>query len=399
MMSVTVTGLNCRYCIVFVLGLALSVLAACHGKDQGGGYQAGPPEVTVGTPIQDQVTDWDEYTGRFAAVKSVDVRSRVSGYLEQVNFTEGTIIEKGALLFVVDPRPFQAALDEKKADMEQAQAQLELAQNELNRAKRLHKTKAISDEQLDARIQAKDEAHAGLDAARAQVKSAALNLEFTHIQAPISGRISRALVTEGNLVTGGSQDSTLLTTIVSLDPIYFYFTSDERAFIRYIRLDRSGSRESSYTTRNPVKLRIGDEDDFIHLGYMDFVDNQIDHSTGTMLVRAVFENPDHIFVPGLFGKIRLLGEGPYPALLIPDEAIATDQSRKIVYTVDDSNMVHTSIINPGEIYKGLRVIRAGLKSGDRVVINGIQRVREGIEVHPIKGEISAEQAVSHTGEQ
>ena len=185
---------------------------------------------------------------------------------------------------------------------------------------------------------------------------------------------------------------------MSLDPIYFYFTSDERAFIRYIRLDRSGNRESSYTTRNPVKLKIGDEEDFVHQGYMDFVDNQIDRSTGTMLVRAVFENPDHIFVPGLFGKIRLLGEGPYPALLIPDEAIATDQSRKIVYTVDDQNMVHTSIVNPGQLFMGLRVIRTGLRPGDRVVINGIQRVREGIEVHPIKGSIITEQTASHTGD-
>lgn len=399
MMSVSIAGINRKYHLLFLLGLALSALAACSGKGQGGGYQAGPPEVTVSTPIQDQVTDWDEYTGRFAAVKSVDVRSRVSGYLEQVNFTEGTIIKKDALLFVVDPRPFQAALDEKKADMEQAQAMLELAQNELNRAKRLHKTRAISDEQLDARLQAKDEALAGLDAARAQVKSAQLNLEFTHIKAAISGRISRALVTEGNLVTGGSQDSTLLTTIVSLDPIYFYFTSDEPAFIRYIRLDRSGNRESSYTTRNPVKLKIGDEEDFVHQGYMDFVDNQIDGSTGTMLVRAVFENPDHIFVPGLFGKIRLLGEGPYPALLIPDEAIATDQSRKIVYTVDDLNMIHTSIVSPGQKYKGLRAIRAGLKPTDRVVINGIQRVREGIEVHPIQGEINAVQSATSNGGQ
>ena len=376
-------------CAGFLVSVVL-LLAACSGRSQqGGAYQPGTPEVTVGTPVQAQVTDWDEYTGRFAAVKSVDVRPRVSGYLEKVNFEEGAIIEKGTLLFVVDPRPYQATLDEKKADMERAQAQLELAQNELNRARRLYKTKAVSEEQLDSRIQAKDEALAGLDAARAQVKSAELDLEFTHIKAPISGRVSRALVSEGNLVSGGSENSTLLTTIVSLDPIYFYFTSDERAYLHYIRLDRSGERESSYTTRNPVKLRIGDEENFQHEGYMDFVDNQIDRSTGTMLARAVFDNPDHIFVPGMFGKIRLLGEGPYPALLIPDEAVATDQSRKIVFTVDTDNVVHTSIVNPAQKYEGLRVIRSGLKPGDRVVINGIQRVREGIKVKPLKGEITA----------
>lgn len=376
-------------CAGFLFSVVLLLLAGCSGQEQGGAYQPGPPEVTVAAPIQDQVTDWDEYTGRFAAVKSVDVRPRVSGYLEKVNFAEGAIIEKGTLLFVVDPRPYQATLDEKKAEKERAQAQLELAQNELNRARRLYKTKAVSEEQLDSRIQAKDEALASLDAARAQVKSAELNLEFTHIKAPISGRVSRALVTEGNLVSGGSENSTLLTTIVSLDPIYFYFTSDERAYLHYIRLDRSGERESSYTTRNPVKLRIGDEEDFQHQGYMDFIDNQIDHSTGTMLARAVFDNPDHIFVPGMFGKIQLLGEGPYPALLIPDEAIATDQSRKIVYVVDDKNMVHTSIVTPAQKFQGLRVLRAGLNPGDRVVINGIQRVREGIKVKPVKGEITA----------
>ena len=373
-----------------LLLLLLLLISACSKDNQQGGFQPGPPDVTVGTPIPADVTEWDEYTGRFAAVKSVDVRPRVSGYLEKINFVEGAIIERGALLFVVDPRPYQALLDEKKADQERAQAQLHLAENELDRARRLFKTKAISEEQQDARIQAKEQAVAALDAAAAQVQSAALNLEFTHIKAPIRGRIGRALVTEGNLVSGGSENSTLLTTIVSLDPIYFYFTSDEQAYIHYMRLDLSGERESSYSTRNPVKLKIGDEEEFRHEGYMDFVDNRIDQSTGTMLVRAVFNNPDNILVPGMFGKIQLLGEGPYSALLIPDEAIGTDQSRKIVFVVDENNIAQTRIIQPARTFKGLRVVREGLQPGDRVVINGIQRVRPGMKVNPIAGEIVAQ---------
>ena len=371
----------------WLIPLILFLVASCGDNAQQGAFRPPPPEVTIAKPLATEVTDWDEYTGRFSAVESVEVRSRVSGYLQEVNFTEGTFVKKDDLLFVVDPRPYKAVLEEKRADLERTQAQLQLAQNELNRAKRLIESKTISEEQLDAKVQARTAAQAEVEAARAQLNFAELDLEFTHIKAPVGGRIGRALVTEGNLVSGGSENSTLLTTIVSMDPIHFYFTGDEQAYIHYLRLDREGGRQSSHYAKNPVKLKIADEQEFKHTGYMDFVDNRIDKSTGTMLGRAVFDNPDNLFVPGMFGKIQLLGEGPYPALLIPDEAIATDQSRKIVFVVDEKNIAQARRIEIAQIVKGLRVVRKGLTADDHVIINGIQRVRPGIEVAPQEGEI------------
>ena len=378
---------NGRVKIWLSVALAAGLPAGCGDNAQQAGFQPPPPQVTVATPLATDVTDWDEYTGRFAAVESVDVRSRVSGYLQEVHFTEGAFVKKDDLLFVVDPRPYQAILEEKKADLDRAKAQLDLANNELNRARRLYETKAISEEQLDAKTQARSAAQAEVEAAKAQLNFARLDLEFTHITAPVSGRIGRALVTEGNLVSGGTENSTLLTTIVSMDPIYFYFTGDEQAYIHYLRLDQEGGRRSSHYANNPVKLKIADEKEFKHSGHMDFVDNRIDESTGTMLGRAVFDNPDNLFVPGMFGKIQLLGEGPYPALLVPDEAIATDQSRKIVFVVDEKNVVQARLIEIAQQVKGLRVVRAGLAPTDRIVINGIQRVRPGIEVAPQPGTI------------
>jgi multidrug efflux system membrane fusion protein len=375
-----------------LLPVTVYILLCCAGctepPGQQGDYQAQPPEVTVARPIRKQVTDWDEYTGRFSAVETVEIRSRVSGYLEQVNFTEGSIVAQDTLLFIIDPRPYQALLDEKQADEKQAQALLRRAENELRRDHRLFDTRAISADQLDLSTQARNEAQAALEAARAQVQSATLDLDFTRIRAPVSGRISRALVTRGNLVSGGSENSTLLTTIVSMDPIYFYFTSDEQAYLHYIRLDLAGERKSSYAKRNPVRLRIGDETEFLHQGYMDFVDNRLDESTGTMLVRAVFDNPDHLFVPGMFGKIQLLGEGPYPAMLIPPEAIANDQGRQIVYVIDEHNTARIKRIDPGQLLNGLRIVREGLAADDRIVINGIQRVRPGMEVSPAETTLS-----------
>ena len=391
--SIFKTGTNNLWALALIAGL----LAGCGDGAQQGGFQPPPPQVTVAMPLATEVTDWDEYTGRFAAVESVDVRSRVSGYLQEVHFTEGSFVKKDDLLFVVDPRPYKAILEEKKADLDRARAQLALAKNELNRARRLYETKAISEEQLDAKTQARSAAQAELEAVQAQLNFAQLDLEFTHITAPISGRIGRALVTDGNLVSGGTENSTLLTTIVSMDPIYFYFTGDEQAYIHYLRLDQEGGRRSSHYAKNPVKLKIADEQEFKHTGHMDFVDNRIDESTGTMLGRAVFNNPDNLFVPGMFGKIQLLGEGPYPALLIPDEAIATDQSRRIVFVVDDKNTVQARLIRIAQRVKGLRVVREGLSATDRIVINGIQRVRPGMEVSPQPGTIQETADTSGSG--
>ena len=341
-----------------------------------------PPKVTVATPLQKSVTDWDEFTGRFAAVNSVDIRARVSGYLESVNFKEGGIVEKGDLLFVIDPRPYVAVLNEAQAALAQENARLVLASNDLERIKRLYGSKAVSEEALDARTQEKLEALAAVEAAKAKVASAQLDVEFTNIKAPIRGRISRALVTEGNLVSGGNEGATLLTTIVSLDPIHFYFTGNEQAYLRYLRLDRAGGRRSSHDVPNPVRLRLGDETEFTHEGHMDFLDNQIDTATGTVQGRAIFSNPDDILVPGMFAEIQLLGEGPYQALLIPDEAIGFDQSEQFVLVLDDENVVRRREVDTGRIEGGLRIVRRGLEPTDLVIIEGMQRARPGSPVIP-----------------
>ena len=367
-----------------ILFFVLFGLASCGGKPP---PSMGPPQVTVATPLVRQITDWDEYTGRLAAVDSVEIRPRVSGYLQSVHFEDGALVKRGDLLFVIDPRPYEAALDEARADLTQAKVRLELASNDLDRAKRLFTARAISEEELDARTKAHREAEASLEAAQAAEKGSALNLEFARIKAPISGRIGRKLVTVGNLVISSGDQPTLLTTIVSVDPVHVYFTADEPAFLRYTRLDEKGIRPSSRTTPNPVRLQLADEQGFPHLGHMDFVDNQIDQATGTMQGRAVFDNPDGDLTPGLFARVKLLGEGPYKALILPDQAIATDQGQRLVYVLGPDNVVAARPVTLGRSLGELRIIRDGLSATDRVVINGIQRVRPGITVAPVEGSI------------
>ena len=346
------------------------------------------PQVTVATPLVRNITDWDEYTGRLAAVDSVEIRARVGGYLESVHFTDGALVKKGDLLFVIDPRPYQAALDETRAQLTRAKVRLELAVNDQDRANRLFASRAISEEELDARTKERREAEAALQEAEASQKAAALNLEFSRVRAPISGRIGRKLVTEGNLVSSGNPDPTLLTTIVSVDPIHVYFTADERAFLRYTRLAEDGMRPSSRNTPNAVRLQLADEQGFPHLGHMDFVDNHVDKATGTMEGRAIFPNPKGDLTPGLFGRIQLLGEGPYVALIVPDQAIGSDQAQRIVYVVGTDNVVTPRPVVLGRSLGDLRVIRRGLKPDERIVINGIQRVRPGAPVSPQEGQIA-----------
>jgi len=347
----------------------------------------GPPEVTVAKPLVRKITDWDEYTGRVAAVESVEIRARVSGYLQASHFHDGGLVKRGDLLFEIDPRPYQAALDEARAELTSARVRLELAANDLDRARRLFASRAISEEELDARTKAKREAEAAIEAGQAAEKAAALNLDFTRIKAPISGRIGRRLVTAGNLVSGEGKDATLLTTIVSVDPVYVYFTADERAYLRYTRLAEQGIRPSSRDTATPVRLQLADEQGFPHQGVMDFVDNVVDQATGTMQGRAVFPNPDGDLTPGLFGRIQLLGEGPYEALIVPDAAVGTDQAQRLVYVVADDGTVTPRPVTLGRSLGGLRVVRSGLAPTDRVVINGIQRVRPGSKVKPVDGQI------------
>lgn len=352
------------------------------------------PQVTVSQPVAREVVEWDEYTGRLEAVESVEVRARVNGYLQSIHFTDGAVVQKGALLFVIDPRPYQEELNRATAALEQAMARSERTQKDLARAQQLVRSRAISQEELDTRSADQREAQEAVQAARAAAEAARLNVEFTQVRAPISGRISRQFVTEGNLVNGGTAQSTLLTTIVSLDPIYGYFEVDERSYLKYSRLWRNGTRSGSREARIPVNLGLADETGFPHQGRLDFLDNRLDPNTGTMTGRAIFPNANLTLTPGLFARIRLPGSSQYGALLISDEAIGTDQTQRFAFVVIDQDTVEYRKVELGPIIDGLRVIRIGLKPEDWVIVNGVQRVRAGVKVDPRKQAILSGAAVA-----
>jgi membrane fusion protein, multidrug efflux system len=343
-----------------------------------------PPAVTVSRALQKEVTEWDEYTGRLAAVDEVEVRAQVSGYLESIHFKDGQIVKKGDLLFIIDPRPYQAVLDRATAQVKQAEAGLALADANLKRTQELATKKVVASQDLDDQRSKQLEAAASLQVAQAEVNAAQLNLDFTRINAPISGRINRHLISEGNLISGGVANATLLTTIVSLDPIQAYFEADEQAYLKYIRLDRSGARRSSRDAANPVKLELADEEGFPHLGKMDFVENRIDVNTATIQGRAIFPNQDLILIPGQFVRLRLLGTPQHPAVLIPDQAIVSDQSQKFIWVVGADDKVEYRKVNPGPMIDGLRVIRDGLKPDERVIVLGLQSARADIKVNPVE---------------
>jgi RND family efflux transporter MFP subunit len=368
--------------------IALAVAIGCAQPAKEGGAPP-PPAVTVANPLVEQIVDWDEYTGRLAAIDRVEVRARVSGYLNSSQFEEGQFVERGDVLFVVDPRPYQASLEAAIAERKRAESALALANLDLDRAERLFKTNAVSAEQRDTASAEFQQATAALEAARAAVAAARLDVEFTEVRAPIAGRIGRKLVTEGNLVTGGSNASTLLTTIVSLDPVHFYFTADESAYLKYVRLDREGQRESSRTAANPVQLKLADEPDFVHVGRMDFVDNEVDQATGTIQGRAIFDNADQVLTPGLFARIRLLGRGPYEALLVPEIAIGADQSRRFVFVIGEDDLPERRYIEPGRTLGDMRIVAAGLTATDQVIVNGTQRVRGQAPVTITRTELPA----------
>jgi RND family efflux transporter MFP subunit len=374
---------------LLAVGICLLAMTGCKPQDaaQTAPPQDAPPAVSVASPEVKTVVEWDEYTARLEAVEAVDVRARVSGYLESINFTEGSVVAEGSLLFVIDPRPFEAEVERLQAEVNQAEAAEENARARFNRAKRLNTENLMSEEEFQLRRTNLMAAAADVQSAKAALEVARLNLEYTEVRAPISGRISRTFVTEGNLVQGGTGETTLLTTIVSLDPVHAYFEASERAYLKYLRLSRSGQRPSSREARNPVYLSLADEEDFPHRGHMDFVDNLLDPNTGTMTGRAVFPNPDQLLTPGLFARVRLPGSGVRETLLIPDAAIGSDQTERYVYVLDDDNVVSYRKIEVGSLVYGLRVVREGLKPGERIVVNGLQRVRPGIAVTPEPGEI------------
>lgn len=358
--------------------LAFLLLAACSPPAP---QAPPPPAVTAAPAIGRTVNEWDEFTGRIEAVGYVEVRPRVSGFIEKVTFTEGKEVKQGDVLFVIDQREYRDALDRAEADLTRAKTQAALAKSESERAEPLVAENAISREEYDARVSSSAQANAGIQSAEAAVRTARLNLEWTQVRAPISGRVSRAEVTRGNVVAGGAPSPTLLTTIVSLDPVYVYFEGDEQAYLRYNQLARDGSRESSRNARNPVRMGLANETGYPHTGYVDFVDNQLNPNTGTIRARAVFSNKDRFFTPGLFARIQLLGSGKFDAVLVQDGAIGTDQDRKFIYVLKPDSTVDYRDVELGRIVEGLRVIRKGVTPGENVIINGLQRIRPGMKVN------------------
>jgi len=368
--------------------IALSVaLAGCERQQQA---TAAPPPlpVTVAQAAKRTVTDWEEFTGRFEAVEEVQVRPRVGGYVTSVEFKDGDMVRAGDLLYVIDSRPFEAVAEQANGQLADARAKTELAKRDLDRGLSLVQSSAVSEQVVDQRRQALQAAHAAEMQAEGALKAAQLNIEFTHVLAPIAGRVSRHLVTAGNLVQGSDNGtSTLLTTIVSMDPIYIYFDVDEATYQQNSKLWFEGKRPSSRDTANPVQVTLTGETKPSHDGKMDFIDNRLDASTGTLRSRAVIPNKDLSILPGQFGRVRLIGSSPYEALLLPDTAIATDQSRKIVFVVKDDDTVEARAVVLGPLDGGLRVIREGLKAEDRVIVDGLQRARVGAKVKPQKAEI------------
>jgi len=370
-----------RPAAAIALVAALSVLAGC-GQGQQQGSAPPPPTVTVATPVQRTVIDHDEYVGRFVAVDAVEVRSRVSGYLAEIRFTDGQMVKKGDLLFVIDHRPFQIALDQMRANLAQARANLSFAEADLARGQELVHNKTITEQVYDQRKQAKSVAEASVTAQEAMVRQAELDLnEYSELRAPVDGRIGDRRVSVGNLVVGGnSNNTTILATIVSVDPIRFEFTFDEASYLRYQRFAGSNGHMGSAEGAVPVALKLIDEPDFKHSGKMDFVDNVIDRSSGTIRGRAVFANPKGLFTPGMFGRIRVVASPPYTALLIPDAAIAAEQARKYVLVVDGGGVARQRYVIPAQLDDGMRVIKEGLNADDRVIVNGLMRARPGVKV-------------------
>ena len=360
---------------------AAALLVGC-GPSGSAAQAPPPPQVSVAAVVEKRVKDWDEFTGRFQAVETVEIRPRVSGYIDKIAFKEGSLVKQGDLLFVIDPRPYQADYDRAAADLKRYKTALELARIESTRVQRLRESGAVSQEELDERTSTVAQAEANVAGAQAALESAALNMGFTRVTSPVTGRVSRAEVTRGNLVTGGNNGGTLLSSVVSMDPIYLYFDSDEQAYLRYMEMARSGERTSPREATSPVHIGLANEEGFPHSGTMDFVDNQLNPQTGTIRARAVFANKDGLFTPGLFARVQLVGSDDYNAILIDDRAVNTDQSQKYVFLLGADNKVEYRKIKLGRVIDGLRIVREGLKPGDVIVVNGAQRVHPGLTVAP-----------------
>ena len=377
--------------IVAVVAVGIGWYATRGGSSSQASSAPPPPPVTVSTPLRHEVVEHDEYTGQFAAVDYVELRARVSGYLQEIHFEDGQLVKQGDLLFLIDPRPYEIALASAQAQVDQANASIEFASREVQRAEVLRQKDFVAQSTYDQRLQQLRSGTASLEAAKAAVRDAQLNLEFCHITAPVSGRIGRHEVSIGNLVSGGNggtTTTTLLTTIVSLDPIYFYFDMSEADFLGYQRAVAKGEQLANRSDPVPVEGHLVDETAWTLKGKLDFINNQVDRGAGTIRVRAVFPNPNYLLTPGQFARVRVPGSEPYQALLVPDEAVVTDQSRKLLMTVKEDGTVVPKVVRPGPTYEGLRIIRSGIQPTDRIVINGLLRARPGAKVTPQPGTIA-----------
>jgi RND family efflux transporter MFP subunit len=381
-----------------VIGIFGLFVAGC-GK--GGGEQQAqqmpPPKVTVAPVTQKKVVEWEVFTGRTEAVETVEVRARVSGHIQEVGFQSGQLVKKGDVLFVVDPRWHQAEYERRNAEYEQAKVRLETAEREARRTEQLLASKAISVEEAEGRQSRFSEAKAGLLAAEAARNFAKLDLDYTEVRAPIDGRLSRALVTPGNFVSGMAGGATLLTTIVTVDPVYVYADFDENSLLRYNDLIRQKKLPAGESGKVPVELQLGNEEGFPHRGYIESFDNRLDAGTGSILLRAVFPNNDGTIVPGLFARIRVPLSERYEALLVDESAIGTDQALKFVLTLSSSNTVEYRKVDLGPIIEGMRVVRSGLKAGEEIVVNGLARVRPGMPVTAERAAVAKDETPQEKG--
>ncbi len=367
--------------VIAIAGLSTIVAAGCARTSAQQGAPP-PPKVTVAEVVSRDVTEWDEFTGRLEAVNTVSVRPRVSGYVSSVRFEEGAIVHRGDPLFTIDPRPFQAEVDRLRAELVRARATVQRAGSELKRAERLAAESAMSREEHDRRAAFAQESTASVDAVAAALRAAELNLEFTRVASPITGRVGRAIVTEGNLVSSGPGEATLMATVVSIDPMYAAFDADEQTLARYLDSPRNG--KTAGTDGPKLRIALADDPDFAREGRLHFLDNQVDPATGTIRGRAIIRNPDGALTPGLFVRVRLPGGGAYTGVLIQDRAVGTDLDKRFVYVVSGDRTIQYRTVTLGPMVEGLRVVRSGLKAGDLVVVNGLQRVRPGVKVDPTR---------------
>jgi RND family efflux transporter MFP subunit len=357
--------------------LVTLILAACSPN---AATPPASPSISASMPLVKEVTGWDTFTGRLEAVDTVEVRPRVNGYVERVAFTDGAYVHKGDLLFVIDPRPYQAAVKQAEGQLEQAQAQLILAGKELERAKSLITTQAIATNVLDQRTENQQAANAAVDVASAALARAKLDLEFTQVRAPITGRISRKLVSEGNLVVGGAANATLLTTIVSLDTIDAYFDIDEQSFLRYLRAGKESNQSVAFESGGEVGVTLPGDKNPSFSGKLNFAENRLDASTGTLRLRARIANPDHVLVPGQFVRVSLAAEPAHQAVLVPASAVTSDSSRQVLFVVGTDDRVAARPVELGRMFGKMREVTHGLEASDRVVVSGTQRVQPGTKV-------------------